>query len=434
MLSKLLFKPVDNSALIVFRICFGLLITLESWGAIATGWVKRVLVEPKFTFNFIGLDFLQYLQGPFMYVWFVVMGIFGIGVMLGYKYRFSIIGFTLFWLVAYLMQKSAYNNHYYLLVLLSLMMCFMPAHQYKSLDVKQNQSLKSLVMPNWVNVLIITQLAIVYTYAALAKIYPDWINTEVIAIFMKSKANYFLIGEMLQQKWIHYGMAYFGIAFDLLIVPLLLWSKTRKFAFGISLFFHLFNSIVFQIGIFPYMSLAFTVFFFPVEVIRKRFLPRKPSLKAAKQAKEFSKKPVLVVGLVFWILIQLILPVRHHFINSDVFWSEEGHRMSWRMMLRAKSSFVRFKIKDLETQQIRHVNLDDYLTKKQQRSLGKPDVFWQFTQHLKQNLSNQNMAIYATAWVKLNQHARRYLVSPDLDLTSIKWQPFKTNRWLLLKD
>ena len=433
MLSRLLFKPVDNSALIVFRICFGLLITLESWGAIATGWVKRVLVEPEFTFNFIGLDFLQYLQGPFMYVWFVVMGIFGIGVMLGYKYSFSIIGFTLFWLVAYLMQKSAYNNHYYLLVLLSLMMCFMPAHQYKSLDVKQNQSLKSLVMPNWVNVLIITQLAIVYTYAALAKIYPDWLNTEVIAIFMQSKANYFLIGELLQQKWVHYGMAYFGIFFDLLIVPLLLWSKTRKFAFGISLFFHLFNSIVFQIGIFPYMSLAFTVFFFPVDVIRKRFLPRKPSLSQVKPTKVFPVKPFLVVGLALWTLVQVILPVRHHFINSDVFWSEEGHRMSWRMMLRAKSSFVRFKIKDLETQEQRYINLDDYLTKKQQRSLGKPDMFWQFVQHLKHNFAEQNIAIYATAWVKLNHHARRYLVSPDLDLTSIKWQPFKTNNWLLLK-
>ena len=115
MLNRWLFQHIDNSALIIFRVFFGLLIALESFGAIITGWVRQTLIEPEFTFSFIGFEWLQPLPGMWMYAYFCIMGIFGIGVMLGYKYRISIIAFTVLWAGVYFMQKSSYNNHYYLL-------------------------------------------------------------------------------------------------------------------------------------------------------------------------------------------------------------------------------------------------------------------------------------------------------------------------------
>ena len=98
-LDRFLFTQIDNSALIVFRIIFGLLITVEAWGAIATGWVRRTLVEPEFTFNFIGFDFLQTFpgSGPQMYAYFAIMGIFGVFVMLGFKYRWSMLAYGVMW-------------------------------------------------------------------------------------------------------------------------------------------------------------------------------------------------------------------------------------------------------------------------------------------------------------------------------------------------
>jgi hypothetical protein len=50
---------------------FGLLISLETGGAIATGWVKRTLIDPPVTFPFFGLDFLQPLPGHCVYFVFL---------------------------------------------------------------------------------------------------------------------------------------------------------------------------------------------------------------------------------------------------------------------------------------------------------------------------------------------------------------------------
>jgi hypothetical protein len=103
---KLFFKQIDNTGLVLFRIAFGLLISIEAFGAIATGWVRRTVVEPDFTFNFIGFEFLQPLVGDTMYLYFVIMGLFGLMVMFGYKYRFSMIAYALMWSAVYLLQKK----------------------------------------------------------------------------------------------------------------------------------------------------------------------------------------------------------------------------------------------------------------------------------------------------------------------------------------
>ena len=431
-MNKLLFKQVDNSPLIVFRILFGMLIALEAWGAIATGWVRRTLIEPKFTFNFIGFDFLQPLPGLGMYFYFGLMGLFGVFVMIGFKYRFSVIAYTVLWTCVYLMQKTSYNNHYYLLILLLIFMCIVPAHRYFSVDAKMNPSIQSIKMPNWVTLFIIGQIWIVYTYASLAKLYPDWLDGTFPELLMKGKAHYWLIGDILQEPWVHMSICYFGILFDLLVVPLLLWKRTRKVMFILSIFFHLFNSIVFQIGIFPYMSLAFTVFFFPKEYIHRKFLKFKPYYD--KTEVETPKlAPYFKMFLLVWFVIQLILPIRHHFIKGNVFWTEEAHRMSWRMMLRSKGGYASFKIKNLNSGKTERVDLKKYLTTKQRRNLLKPDGIWQFTQILKNEYASKGIPIeiYARVKVSLNGRTPAFLIDPELDLTRIKWDYFSHNEWIL---
>ena len=110
-LDQWLFKQVDNSALVAFRIIFGLLLACEAFGSIATGMVRRQFVEPKFTFTFIGFDFLEPLPGNWMYIFYCIMGVAGLMVMVGYKYRIAITYYAITWTYVYLLQKSSYNLH-----------------------------------------------------------------------------------------------------------------------------------------------------------------------------------------------------------------------------------------------------------------------------------------------------------------------------------
>ena len=432
-INQFLFKKIDNAQLVVFRIFYGILICCEAFGAIATGWVKRTYIEPRFTFSFIGFEWLQPLPGDGMYYYFIVMGIFGILVTLGYKYRFSAFAFALMWSGAYLMQKTSYNNHYYLLMLLGYIMALLPAHKNLSFDAHFNPKIKKDWMHNWVRWLIIGQLSIVYTYASIAKLYTDWLDFSFIEILMRSRKEYWLIGELLQEKWLHKIVAVFGITFDLLVVPALLWRPTRKIAFGFSIFFHLFNSYVFRIGIFPYLSLAFCVFFFEPQTIRNLFLKKK-KVEVSSNLSFPKNYKWIANAMMVYLAIQVLLPLRHHAIKDDVLWTEEGHRLSWRMMLRSRSGYTHFKVVNKETKDTISVNLDDYLTKKQRRKLGSyPDYVWQFAQHLKKEYAKkgEDISVYVTGKTKVNDGEYHPLIDPKVDLAEVPWNYFSHNEWIL---
>ncbi len=432
MLDRFLFKRIDNAQLVVFRIFYGLLVSAECYGAIATGWVRRTLIEPKFTFSFIGFEWLQPLPGNGMYIYFAIMGTLGVLITLGYKYRYSAFAFAFMWSGVYLMQKTSYNNHYYLLMLLAFIMALFPASKDVSLDSKLNPSFKSGNMPNFIRWIIILQLFIVYTYASVAKLYGDWLDLSIIEILMKGKKDYFLIGDILQQKWTHKIIATFGITFDLLVVPALLWKPTRNIAFVLSIFFHLFNSIVFQIGIFPYLSLAFIVFFYKPQTIRNIFLKTK-KVEIPKKVSPQKNHKWIIGALSIYFVVQLLLPLRHHTFPDDVLWTEEGHRLSWRMMLRSRSGSIRFKVVNKETEKSEYVKLDEHLTKKQKRKVAcYPDFAWQFAQYLKKEYAKkgEDIQVFAINRVRVNQSKYAEFIDPKVDLANVPWRHFSHNEWI----
>lgn len=130
MFSEYLFRKVDNSPLVIFRVIFGLLIVAECWGAIYTGWVQSNFVDPKISFSFIGFEWSNVFLGAKMIYFYIAMGILGWFIAFGFAYRFSTIVFALLWSLTYFMQKTSYNNHYYLFMLVSWMMTVIPAHQF----------------------------------------------------------------------------------------------------------------------------------------------------------------------------------------------------------------------------------------------------------------------------------------------------------------
>lgn len=432
-MNQLFFKNIDNSPLIVFRIFFGFLIACESFGAILTGWVNKVLIAPKFTFSFIGLDWLQPLPGFGMYFYFIIMGLFGIAIMLGYRYRVAIISYTILWAGVYFMQKTSYNNHYYLLLIISFYMIFLPANQYVSLDVKQQRTLEQKAMPYWVSLLFIIQVAIVYFYAAIAKFYPDWLNGTFTRILLAGTTSNEFFLTLFSNKYFYLFIAYAGILFDLLIVPLLLFKKTRTIALVASLSFHLFNAIFLQIGIFPFFALTFSLFFYPPEKIRKIFLRNKPVFNESVAENHFGK-PIFLFFLLPFLFLQLLLPLRHHLIEGDVLWTEEGHRLSWRMMLRKRDGFINFKIKNNNTGEMTSYDYHKNLSPKQARTLAtKPDFIWQYCQKIKQEYHGKNISIFIDCKNNINNGEFKTLIDPKQDFAKAEWNYFWHNEWILLE-
>jgi hypothetical protein len=439
-LNKTLFTQVDNSPLIVFRIFFGLFVFLETAGSIATGWVKEALVDPQYHLPFIGFEWLTLPNDYLYYVYYIVMALTGILIMLGLFYKASIAVFTFMWWGSYLMQKTHYNNHYYLFLLLAFFMILVPAHRYFSLDVKRKPQLKSLTCPKWCLLIFIIQIGIVYTFAAIAKVNPDWMNGTFISLMFQGKAHFPIIGTLLQEVWLIKSVVVGGILFDFFITPLLLWKRTRVLAFILSVFFNLFNSIVFHIGVFPYMMIALTIFFFPSDKIRRIFFKSKPLINEIHSIEERKEwySGLLIPALSVYFLFQIAIPLRHYFYKGNVAWTEQGHRMSWRMMLKLKYSNISFRVKNTDTGESSYVKLSDYFTPNQIRDIGsKPDMLWQGVQILKKVFAEKGwnkIEIYAKSSVSLNGHSYKPLVSRDTDLAKVEWGSFTHSDWLLLYD
>lgn len=428
MLLTRLNAPTPIAPLAVWRIAFGILMVAESWGAIATGWVRKNLVEPDF--HFVHMDvagWLAPLPGAGMYAYFGVMGLAALGVALGWRYRASAAVLAVLWTGAYLMQKTSYNNHYYLAVLLCWWMVLLPADRAVALSGKPRAATHAW----WIRGFAQAQLLIVFTFGALAKLYPGWLNGDFIHQSFTRKAGLPVLGPLLQQDWFQTFITYGAVAFDGLIIPLLMWRPTRWLAFAGLVGFNLFNSAVFQIGIFPYLVLAMTVFFFDPAAVGRWF--RVPPPPRAPVVGRIGVAGAAALALYF--AIQLALPLRHHLIDGDVNWTEEGHRLAWRMMSRAKAGTLRLEALDPATGEVHRLDPRDRLTAKQAARLPtKPDFLWQYVQLVKSEYAERgvpDVEVYARrSRVWLNGEGPAPLFRDSVNLAAVPYRRWTHNSWV----
>ena len=140
----------------------------------------------------------------------------------------------------------------------------------------------------------------------------------------------------------------------------------------------------------------------------------------------------VIFGL--YICAQILLSIRHHFIKDDVLWTEEGHRMSWRMMLRSRSGIIQFKVVNKRNKVWETIKLKDYLTEKQlQKVAAYPDFIWQFAQYLKKEYAenNQNISVFVNSKISINGKLYRQYINPKIDLANEIWNPYSHHKWIL---
>ena len=184
-------------------------------------------------------------------------------------------------------------------------------------------------------------------------------------------------GSFFQYEPIIFGMAYSGLLLDLLIIPALLFKKTRVWGFILISLFHLMNSQLFEIGIFPWFMIAATSLYFDPGWFRKFInyfssnnwkISNNNNIKITEIYSANQK--FILPALAIWVCIQVIVPIRHFFIPGSVDWTEEGHRYSWHMMLRSKNAIGIYTAKDKKTGTEFVINPKKYLTTRQSRKFS----------------------------------------------------------------
>jgi hypothetical protein len=434
-LSSWLARPVDAASLGAFRLLFGALMVWEVGRYFHYDFIGRYYVEPRFHFTYEFFPFVAPLPGQGMYWLFGAMGLFALGLAVGFYTRWSALLFFLSYTYVFLLDKTPYNNHYYLISLLSFLLIWVDAQCWLSLDRWRKRISGPQTVPFWQLFMLRAQFFIVYFYGGLAKLNRDWLMGEPVRLWLAERSHYPLLGPFFETEAAVYFFSYGGLLFDLTIGFLLLWRPTRLLAFGGLLFFHLMNNWLFSIGIFPFLALAATILFVEPDWPR-RILPRfyQPiSAPPLTQPARLNLWTLSFIGL--YLALQLLLPLRHWLYPGEVSWTEEGHRFAWHMKLRDKEARLELKVIDPRTGQIWNINLAEDLTADQIEKMGiRPDMILQYTHYLREKLVQtglDNPIIIANAWASLNGRSFQQLIDPRLNLAQVQPHPFAPSPWIL---
>jgi vitamin K-dependent gamma-carboxylase len=418
------FVPVDIASLVVFRVLFGAALVVETIRYFAMGWIAEYYINPKLLFTYYGFAWVKPWAGLGMYIHFAVMGAAALGVMLGACYRISaVLLFTTFTYV-FLLEQAHYLNHFYLISLLAFLMMFMPAHRACSIDARRRPVLRSNHVPAWCLWLLLAQLSIVYFYAGVAKLNGDWLHGEPMRSWLAQRTHTPLIGQFFTNEWFVLLFNYGGLLFDLLIVPLLLWKRTRVLAFLWVIAFHLLNATLFSIGIFPWLMLAATLLYLRPDWPRRVFKWRPLATFAGLPATRWPR--LIIFAGAAYVAIQLCVPLRHFFYPGNVHWTEEGHRFSWHMKLRDKQAAARFYVTDPVRGNTWQVSSAFYLTPRQVTKMStRPDMILQFAHFVARDQARRRqithpLEVRALVMASLHGRPARLLIDPKVDLAAEK--------------
>ncbi len=434
--TQALFKPVDISFLVFFRVLFGAIMLWETYRYFTHGWISRYFIEPTFNFTYYGFSWVKPWPGRGMYIHFVVLGVAAACVMVGFLYRIATPVFFLAFTYFFLLDQTRYMNHFYLVCLISFLMCFLPAERAFSVDALLRPKIRSDVVPAWTLWLLRAQIGIPFFYGGIAKLNSDWIQGgEPMRSWLRPLTRVSGGSPIFTADWVVYSFVIGGLLIDLLVIPLLLWRRTRLIGFGAAVVFNLINATIFDIGIFPWLMLGALFIFFPPDLIRRfarwfmspgeEFKDEKP--KKVVEADTCSplatsqKRTAAVLAAYF--VVQLLFPLRHHLYPGNVSWTEEGHNFSWHMKLRTKSGDAVFTVTHPPTGQSWTINPEDYLESHQlMKVITKPDCILLFGHHLaeeKRREGYENVEVRARVTASLNGREPQLLIDPEVDLTKL---------------
>ncbi len=441
-ISQRAFAPHAALSLVFFRVTFGLILLWEAVRTFVEGLIDTVYLDPRIHFTYLGFGWVRPLPEEWLTLHFVLLGVAALLLAIGLLTRFAAAWLCVGWTYVLLMEKAAYLNHLYLVCLIAGLLIFVPTHRMCSLDARHRPQWRSDFVPTIALWTLRIQIAIPYVFGAIAKLNGDWLHGAPLRLWMPRMTHIREVIPFFGEPWMAMIFSYGGVLLDLFIVPLMLWRRTRLWAFGVIVIFHLFNALMFRIGIFPWFMICATTLFFDRDWPRRllRLKPGEPagvSPRTDQEAtltlhaelsgsfrlparQELRVRSLILAGVGLWFLIQFTIPFRHLLYPGDVDWTEEGQHFSWRMMLCDKTPAMRLFAIDKKTRQVISIDPQRSLNEWQLNYMSyDPDLLVQFSQHLAaefRETKNLDVEIHAQIFCSLNGRRQQLLVDPQIDL------------------
>ncbi len=435
-LGNVLRQPVDGTLLGVFRIVWGLLLCVE------VNWLHNQLRDfhdPNVLhFYFQGFSWIRHFPSPIlMEIELVVMLFAAFFVAAGIWFRASCITFTVLYAHFFFAEAITYNNHFYLIILIGLLLSFTSAEVRFSVDEKRllRRGKAIGVIPFWNYVIIRLQVIIVYVYGAVAKLTRDWlIEYEPVRFWLNhTKRPPGFLKEIIVKDWFTPLTVWGGLFIDLICPFMLLWRRTRILGIGVLVLFHAINSQLFNIGYFPLIGIALLIPFFSPKETKS---PARWEVDRERQ-RGFGSRATVTMLTVFFVF-QIIFPLRWHLWRpADPLWTEKGQRFSWRMMLREKVHHFELWFPDPEVG--RWIKERPWILPSVAPSahlkLGQnPYFIWQYVQATKKNLEDYgkgDVDIHVMAACSLNGRPYYPLIDPHRNLAEADCPVFSLPDWIL---
>ena len=444
-------NPVSIFPLIVFRISFGLILFISTLRFILKGWVTDLYIKPTYFFTYYGFDWIIPFSNNFIYVVFFLLLVCSLMITLGLFYRYSSLLFFILFTYIELIDKTNYLNHYYFISLISFLMIFLPANKFFSIDNIVGISKKVTTIKAWQINIIKLQVGIVYLFAGIAKLNYHWlIEAQPLTNWLKHQSDFPIIGNLFLYDATAYLFSWAGAIFDLVIFFVLTNKKWRIYGYVIVVVFHILTSIMFPIGVFPLVMIVTTLIFFSDQFHQKilSFLGKKNTsihIENKEDNQENKVDKLIKAVLISFFILQLLIPFRYLLYPGKLFWTEQGYRFSWRVMLIEKAGYAQFYIHEPKMDRKMLIETRNYLTPQQEKMMStQPDMILQFAHYLSSEFKDStiletngeiiklgnNPKITAEVKVSLFNKGSKDFVNQNTNL-SMENRGFKNKEWIL---
>ncbi|MCC6766136.1 MAG: HTTM domain-containing protein [Deltaproteobacteria bacterium] len=421
---------MDAASLVFFRVAFGTVMAAAVVRYFAYGWIDSLFVRPRFFFAYPGFEWIRPWPAWGMHLHFAALGVLALAIAAGCCTRLSLALFALGFTWVHLLDKTIYLNHYYLVSVLAAVMCLLPMGVAGSVDAWRAPERAAERVPAWVVWVLRVQLALVYFYGGVAKLNTDWlVHAQPLRIWLAARGDLPLLGPWLEEPWVAWAFSWAGAAFDLGVAPFLFWRRTRLLAYVVVVVFHVLTSLLFPIGIFPWLMIGLTpVFLDPgwPRRVRAAVAAGLPAMACGARTPGAGRvaivpaERVVMSVLVLHLALQATIPLRTFVATDDVAWTEEGFRFAWRVMAMEKAGTATFRLRDPATGAVWKVDPRAELTPLQASMMAtQPDMIADYARHLAadaRRAGRGEVEVRADVWVSLNGRPSRRFVDPDADL------------------